>query len=64
MGRPSLDDEPALIVIHVRVTERQRAELRQVEAELGLDCSGIIRQAVDEFVGDYSERKVFRDTKS
>jgi len=59
-GRPSIDDEPALLVIHVRVTERQRAELRQVEAELGLDCSGIIREAVNEFVSDYSERKVFK----
>lgn len=59
MARPTKDDEPALVVIHVRVTERQRAELRQVEAELGLDCSGIIREAVNEFVADYSERKVF-----
>ena len=53
------DEEPALLVIHVRVTERQRAELRQVEAELGMDCSGIIREAVNEFVADYSERRVF-----
>lgn len=67
MGRPSLDDEPALIVITFRVTERQRAELRQVEAELGMDCSGILREAVNEFVGDYREKKVFpefRNTQS
>ena len=64
-GPKPIDGEPARDVIHIRVTARQRAELEQVAAELGVDCSAIIRDAVNEFVGDYSERRVFpsRDTK-
>lgn len=51
--------EPAERVIVVRVTARQRAELDQVAAELGLDLSDVIRDSVDGFVGDYRERVIF-----
>ena len=58
-GPKPVDGEPADRAIYIRVTARQRAELAQVAAELDADISSIIRDAVNEFVGDYCERRVF-----
>jgi hypothetical protein len=48
-------DEAATIVIRVRVTPAQCRDLQDVARENGATISGAIREAVDEFVGDYRE---------
>jgi hypothetical protein len=62
-GRPLLYDVPASTRISVKVTPAQRLELRRVASDTGSGVSGIIREAVNEFVSDYGERRVFGDTK-
>jgi len=61
-GRPPLDQEAATNQIHVRVTPGQRLEVRRVAAENGTSISGVIREAVSEYVADYREtrRRLFR----
>jgi hypothetical protein len=59
-GRPRLADVQASHSIHVRCTPAQRLELRRMADENGQRVSAVIREAVDEFVGDYRERRVFR----
>jgi hypothetical protein len=64
-GRPPLDEEPATTAIRVRVTPAQRLELRRVADENGTGMSGVIREAVNEYVSDYREtqRRPFRRHK-
>jgi hypothetical protein len=58
-----LFDEPASHRISVNVTPAQRLELRRVASDNGTGVSGIIREAVNEYVADYGERKPFRRGK-
>jgi hypothetical protein len=62
-GRPRLADVPATSSIRVRCTPAQHLELRRVADENGQRLSTVVREAVDEFVGDYRDRRVFRGTK-
>jgi hypothetical protein len=62
-GRPRLADVPASASIRVRCTPAQRLELRRVAEENGTRMSTVVREAVDEWVGDYRERRVFRRTR-
>jgi predicted transcriptional regulator len=62
-GRKPLHDVPASTAFTVRCTPAQRLELRRVADENGQRLSTVVRQAVDEFVGDYRDRRVFRHTK-
>ena len=62
-GRPSLYDTPASARISVAVTPAQRLELRRVASQTRGGVSGIIREAVNEFVSDYGERRPFRSKK-
>jgi hypothetical protein len=57
-GRPRSID-PATTAIRVRVTDAQRLDLRRVAAENRTNISGVIRQAVNEYVSDYRSRLVF-----
>jgi hypothetical protein len=61
-GRPRLADVPALTAFTVRCTPAQRLELRRVASENGQRLSTVVREAVDEFCGDYRDRRVFRHT--
>jgi hypothetical protein len=61
-GRPRLGEVPATRSIRVRCTPAQHLELRRVAGETGQRLSTIVRDAVDEFVGDYCDRRVFRRT--
>ena len=63
MARKTRAGSPAVLSIRVRVTIAERAELESVAADLGMPLTAVIREAVDEFVGDYRERVVFRGTK-
>lgn len=58
--RPALHEgTPASESVRIRVTAAQRLDLKRVAEENGTGISGIIREAVDEYVADYRERRVF-----
>lgn len=59
MGRPALYGSRATNRIEFVVTAEQRRELDRVAQETGKKLATVIREAVNEFIGDYSERKVF-----
>jgi len=42
------------------MTPAQRLELHRVANENGMRLSTVVREAVDEFVGDYADRRPFR----
>jgi hypothetical protein len=58
-GRPPLFDVPVSERIYVNVTPAQRLELRRVASDNRTGVAGIIREAVNEYVADYHERKPF-----
>jgi hypothetical protein len=62
-GRQPLYDVPASERIWVRVTPAQRLELRRVASDNGTGVSGVIREAVNEYCGDYTDRRPFVRTK-
>jgi len=62
-GRKPIAEEPANEIVRVRVTSAQRIELRRVASENGCGMSGVIREAVNEYVSDYRERGPFRSNK-
>jgi hypothetical protein len=62
-GRPPLYDVPASARIYVNVTPAQRLELRRVASDNRTGVAGIIREAVNEYVADYGERKPFTRRK-
>lgn len=62
-GRPPLNEVPATERINVRLTSAQRLELRRVATDNGTGMSGVIREAVNEYVSDYGERRPFRPHK-
>jgi hypothetical protein len=61
-GRPPIDDEPSTARIAVRVTAAQRLELRRVAHDQGVKggMSGVVREAVGEYIADSDERTLFR----
>jgi hypothetical protein len=58
-GRPPLADVPSTARVELRVTPAQRLELRRVASENQTGIAGLLREAVNEFVADYHERRVF-----
>lgn len=60
MPTPRQFDEPAHIVIQVRVTREQRRNLELVARENLTTVSEAIREAVDEYVTDCQDRPIFR----
>lgn len=62
-GRRPIADEAASAQVQLRVTPGQRLELRRVANENRTDVAGLLREAVNEYVADYGERRVFRRTK-
>lgn len=60
-GQPVIEGQRATRHLKVRATEGQLQDLRSVAQELGVTQSDIIRDAVNEFVADFRERKVFTD---
>lgn len=58
-GRPSRYGSRANKRIEFVVTDEQRRELEHVAAEQGKPIATVIREAVNEYVSDYSERTVF-----
>lgn len=58
-GRPALFGARANRRIEFVVTDEQRRELEHVAADQGKPIATVIREAVNEYVSDYSERTVF-----
>lgn len=58
-GRPALFGARANRRIEFVVTDEQRRELEKVAAEQGMPIATVIREAVNEYVADYSEKTVF-----
>ena len=61
-GRPPIGDEAASARVTVRVTAAQRLQLRRVATSnrIAGGMSGVLREAVGEFVADCEERRLFR----
>jgi hypothetical protein len=58
-GRPTIFDTPLTRTIKVRVTEAQFDDLKTIAAAEDKDESTLIRDAVDSYVGDFRERRLF-----
>jgi hypothetical protein len=54
MGRHRVDD-PAVVVIRVRVTRSEHVDLARVARDNQTTVSGVIRESVNEFVSDYRD---------
>lgn len=64
MARPATFDEPATVVIRVRVTPTQKRDLDAVARENKTDVTGVVRDAVNTYVSDYREAPVFRNRRT
>lgn len=62
-GRPTLESEPVSARIQLRVTPAQRLELRRVAQDNRTNVSGVLREALNEYVSDYQDRRLFSRTK-
>jgi hypothetical protein len=58
-GRPPLYDTAASARVTIVMTPAQRLDLKRVATQSGTGMSTIIREAVNEFVSDYGERRPF-----
>lgn len=64
MSRPARAETAATETIRVRVTPAERRDLEQVARLHHTDVSGVIREAVNEYVADAREAEpAFRGTK-
>lgn len=63
MARSPQFEEAAKKLVVIRLTTVQHRDLQRVATENNTDVSGVIRQAVNEYVADYGETKLFRITK-
>ena len=64
VGRPLLNETAATLWVGLRVTPAQRRDLRLVATENQTDVTGVIREAVNEYVADFRDlHPVFRRTK-
>lgn len=57
--RPQYGDA-ADVVVRVRMTEEQRQDLEQVARDNQTTLSAAVREAVNEYVSDYRDKKVFK----
>ena len=58
-GRPPIYDTPATVRLSLAVTPAQRLDLKRVATQSGTGMSDVLREAMNEFVSDYGERRVF-----
>lgn len=62
-GRPTMYDTIVTKNIQFRVTEEQCANLKTIAADENRKLAAIIRDAVNEYVSDYLEKKPFVNQK-
>lgn len=60
-GRPALYGTRAKQRIEIVVTDEQRKDLDRVAADQGKPLSTVIREAVNEYVSDFGEKRVFTE---
>lgn len=58
-GRPPRAGVRSTKRVAIRLTCEERIKLDQVAQESGQKLADVVRDAVNEFVADYSERRVF-----
>jgi hypothetical protein len=64
IGRPPRAGETAAKQIHILVTEQEHAELCDVAKQEQRPLSAVVRDAVNSYVGDYSERRIFESRRA
>lgn len=62
-GRRRRSDGPSTERLEIRMTAAERRELDHVAATTRKSIATIAREAINEFVGDFSEQKPFRTAK-
>lgn len=62
-GRRTIYDTSVVKNIQFRVTEEQSVNLKQIAADERRKLAAIIRDAVNEYVSDYMEKKPFVNRK-
>lgn len=63
-GRPPLFGVPLSRTLEIQVTEAQADDLKSVAELEGRDKTAVIRDAINEYVADFRERRVFVLPKS
>lgn len=58
-GKPRRSDGLSAERVVVYITEREKADIQAVARENGHCVSTLVREAVNEFVADYREKRVF-----
>jgi len=58
-GRPSRVGVASHEILRIRITKSEKAELRQAARENNATVSDVVREAVNEYVLDYREGRVF-----
>lgn len=61
-GRPTRAGAKSERRVNFRVTETEYLALKQMAAENRQPMANVIRDAVDCFIGDYSEKRVFKSS--
>jgi hypothetical protein len=64
MSRPTRVEQASVCSLRVRVTRVERRDLEDVARENKVCMADLIREAVNEYVGDYRDRVPFRRTQS
>lgn len=59
-GRPPLFDAPASVRFEIRLTPQQRADLAQVAADNNTTPTEVVRTAVNTYVEDYRDARLFK----
>lgn len=61
MGRPPIAPGERMVTLELYLTDQEKADLFTVAQELGhRSASDFVREAVNEAVADYRERRVFQ----
>lgn len=59
VGRPSRYDVASSELLQIRVTPNQRLELKRIATEYGTNPTALVRDAIDQAIGDYGEGCLF-----
>jgi hypothetical protein len=59
-GRRPTYGEPATVGLRHRVTRRQKSDLLEIARAEGRPMSEVVRDALDEYVADFRDRRVFQ----
>jgi len=62
--RPRISGQNSSAKLWFYLTDDEKAQLRSMSDESGLAMAAIVREAINEFVSDYAERRVFDRTVS